>query len=89
MGMTREQFATESATEPQEGTLAKMIEQRTAQIPSDVFLWAALGSIAGSLCLKMRNRPHDALFVGQWAPTFLIFGLYNKIVKTHGSDRRD
>jgi hypothetical protein len=25
-------------------------------------------------------------FVGQWVPTFLIFGLYNKLVKLHGSD---
>jgi hypothetical protein len=48
-----------------------------------------LGSIGGALCLKMYGRSHDALFVGQWAPTFLILGLYNKIVKTHGSDRLD
>jgi hypothetical protein len=32
------------------------------------------------------GRDKDALFVGQWAPTFLILGLYNKIVKTVGSD---
>ena len=25
-------------------------------------------------------------FVGQWAPTFLILGLYNKLVKQLGSD---
>jgi hypothetical protein len=24
---------------------------------------------------------HVSFFVGQWAPTFLIFGLYNKLVK--------
>lgn len=89
MGMTREQFVTDQAAEHQEGVLARMIEQQTAQVPSDVFLWAALGSIGGALCLKMYGRSHDALFVGQWAPTFLILGLYNKIVKTHGSDRLD
>jgi hypothetical protein len=33
------------------------------------------------------DRKHDALFVGQWAPTFLILGLYNKLVKVAGSDR--
>jgi hypothetical protein len=27
-----------------------------------------------------------ANFVGQWAPTFLILGLYNKLVKLEGSD---
>jgi hypothetical protein len=26
------------------------------------------------------------LFVGQWAPAFLILGVYNKLVKQHGSD---
>jgi len=24
--------------------------------------------------------------VGQWAPTLLILGIYNKMVKLHGSD---
>ena len=28
----------------------------------------------------------SVLFVGQWAPTFLILGLYNKLVKLLGSD---
>ncbi len=28
-------------------------------------------------------------FVGQWAPTFLILGVYNKIVKVAGSDKFD
>jgi hypothetical protein len=27
--------------------------------------------------------------VGQWAPTFLILGVYNKLVKQLGSDSRD
>jgi hypothetical protein len=35
----------------------------------------------------MLDRDHEALFVGQWAPTILILGLYNKLVKQHGSDR--
>jgi len=70
----------------EEGRLAHMIENQTAKLPSDTFLWLAGASIAGSLTLKMMGRPHDAQFVGQWAPTFLILGLYNKIVKILGSD---
>lgn len=70
-----------------EGGLAKPIEDFTAQLPSDTFLWAAGASILGSLALKVSGRDRDALFVGQWAPTFLILGLYNKIVKVAGSDR--
>jgi hypothetical protein len=33
------------------------------------------------------DRHNEALFVGQWAPTILILGLYNKLVKQHGSDQ--
>jgi len=72
--------------EHREGAVARTIEEQTAKLPSDTFLWLAMGSIAGSLTLKFLGRGKDALFVGQWAPTFLILGLYNKLVKVAGSD---
>jgi hypothetical protein len=72
--------------EHEEGVVARTIEQQTAKLPSDTFLWLATGSIAASATLKIMGRDKDALFVGQWAPTFLILGLYNKIVKVLGSD---
>ena len=72
--------------EHEEGVVARSIEQQTAKLPSDTFLWLAGASIAASLTLKMMDRDKDALFVGQWAPTFLILGLYNKMVKLMGSD---
>ena len=72
-----------------EGILAKTIEEQTAKLPSDTFLWAAIASIGASLTLKFMGRHKDALFVGQWAPTFLILGLYNKLVKQLGSDRTE
>ena len=72
--------------EHREGPIARSIEQQTAKLPSDWFLWAAFGSIAGSLAFKLSGKDHEALFVGQWAPTFLILGLYNKLVKLHGSE---
>ncbi len=72
-----------------EGPLARAIEEQTARLPSDTFLWLAFGSIAASLTLKMTGRERDALFVGQWAPTFLLFGIYNKLVKQLGSDRTE
>ena len=82
-----------TANNPQhkEGKVAKSIENQTAKIPSDVFLWAALGSIAVSLTLKFmgKKRQHDALFVGQWAAPFLLLGVYNKLVKLQGSDKSD
>src|SRR4051794_7741954 len=75
-----------SAADHSEGTIARTIEQQTAKLPSDTFLWAALGSIGLSLGLMLTGQNKKANFVGQWAPTFLILGLYNKIVKLHGSD---
>jgi hypothetical protein len=80
---------TTSSTQHTEGPVARAIEGQTAKLPSDTFLWAAGASIAGSLILKMLDRHHEALFVGQWAPTILILGLYNKLVKQRGSDQFD
>ena len=73
--------------EHREGRLAKGIEQQTAKLPSDTFLWAALGSMGLSATLQLMRKPGVANFVGQWAPTLLILGVYNKLVKQHGSDR--
>jgi len=69
-----------------EGTVARSIEQQTAKLPSDTFLWAAVGAIGTSLTLQMMGKQHASQFVGQWAPTLLILGLYNKLVKQLGSD---
>jgi hypothetical protein len=73
-------------TDQREGSVARSIEQQTSKLPSDTFLWAALGSIGASLVLQVMNKKEYANFVGQWAPTLLILGLYNKMVKLHGSD---
>ena len=70
-----------------EGPVARGIEHYTAQAPSDWFLWAGGASIVASATLQLLGRKEDANFVGHWAPTFLILGLYNKIVKVAGSDR--
>lgn len=76
------------ATGYKEGTVAREIEQRTKMIPSDWFLWGAVGSIVLSLTMKLMDRDEDSSFVGQWAPVLLILGLYNKVVKQHGSEER-
>lgn len=69
-----------------EGKVAKTIENQTAKIPSDVFLWSSIASMGASLTLKIFQQNKLALFVGQWAAPFLAIGIYNKIVKTEGSD---
>ncbi|WP_299823947.1 hypothetical protein [uncultured Pontibacter sp.] len=71
----------------EEGPVAAAIEEYTARIPSDVYLWAALGSMAVSATLKVLRKDEEALFVGQWAPSFLLLGVYNKLVKQLGKDK--
>jgi hypothetical protein len=70
-----------------EGPVARSIEQQTARLPSDLFLWAALGSIGASFILEVTGHEEKSRFLGQWVAPLLIFGLYNKIVKVAGSDR--
>ena len=72
-----------------EGPVARTIEEQTAKLPSDIFLWSALGSMAISLGLKIAGKKHTSLFVGQWAAPFLLLGIYNKLVKQEGHDSTD
>ena len=72
--------------EHKEGPVAEAIEEQTAKLPSDIFLWAALGSMAVSLGLQIAGKKERSLFVGQWPAPFLLLGLYNKLVKLEGHD---
>ena len=79
--------ATGEAMRHSEGKVARTIENQTAKVPSDIFLWAALCSMGTSLALRVAGRKHASLLVGQWTTPLLVLGLYNKIVKVAGSDR--
>ena len=70
----------------EEGTITKTIEHYTSKVPSGVYLSLAVGSIGLAALLKLAGRKDDANFVGQWVPTILLLGLYNKLVKVQGSD---
>jgi len=73
---------------PAEGKWTKRIENQTAKLPSTFFLSLAIGAIAYSAVNKMINpKSNVASFVGLWAPTFLLLGVYNKLVKIEGNDR--
>ena len=69
-----------------EGELTKTIEHYTSQVPSGTYLSLAMGSLGLSLGLRLLGQKHAATFVGQWVPTILILGLYNKLVKIEGSE---
>jgi hypothetical protein len=73
----------------EEGNVAKTIESQTAKLPSDVFLWSALGILAASTTLFFVNQRHTSLLVGQLVAPMLLFGIYNKMVKQSGHDRTD
>jgi hypothetical protein len=68
-----------------EGRLARLIEQQTAKLPSDFFLWTAFGAMGLSLFYEWRGRHNASRMVGMWAPTLLTMGVYNKVVKMIGS----
>jgi len=78
-----------SSESHKEGKFAKMLEDQTAKIPSDAYLWAAVGTMALSLSLFLSGKKHSSMFFGQWAPSLLIIGLYNKLVKIEGHDKQD
>jgi len=74
------------AGEAKEDQVTAAIEKVTAQAPSSLFLGLAIASIAASITCKIAKKDHEALFVGQWVAPFLLLGIYNKMVKQHGSD---
>jgi hypothetical protein len=57
------------------------VESQTAKVPSLAFLGLAVGAMAASAVLVLTGRKQLGNFVGQWAPSILIMGLYNKLAK--------
>ena len=54
----------------------------TDQIPGNVWYWSAVFSVLVSAYLFLMGKRDWSIFVGQWPPTFLLFGLYHKLVGT-------
>jgi hypothetical protein len=74
---------------PIEDEFTKNIESYTAAIPSSTYLGVAAGAIALSLFCQITGRGKWGNFIAQWVPTWLIIGVYNKVVKLEGHDRFD
>jgi hypothetical protein len=70
-------------TDPQTTAVAaqQSFFRLTDNIPEEAWYWAALGSIAISATLKLAGKDDAAIFVGQWPPTFLLFGLYHRLIQ--------
>jgi hypothetical protein len=71
--------------QPSEDEFTKSIEKNTASLPSSAFLGIALGAIGLSLLCQVTGKGKWGNFIAQWVPTWLIIGLYNKVVKQAGA----
>ena len=72
-------FNRPEAVRHSEGEVAKTIEEQTAKLPSDWFLWAAIASMGAAAALQLSRRRSASLFIGQWAAPFLLFGVYKRL----------
>ena len=74
---------------PTEDQFTKIIESYTAAVPSTGYLAVAIGAMGLSLVCQVAGRGKWGNFIAQWVPTWLIIGLYNKLVKIEGHDQSD
>lgn len=75
---------------PKEGEMTKRIEDVTAKVPSVGYLVLALGSLALSAGLTaFTKKKFLANFIGLCGPSFMLIGIYNKLVKLEGHDSID
>src|SRR5512145_420120 len=72
-----------------EDRLTESVKEYTAAIPSSAYLGVAVGAMALSLFCQITGRGKWGNFIAQWVPTWLIIGVYNKMVKLEGHDRHD
>ena len=72
-----------------EDEFTKTLEEYTGALPSSAYLGVALGAMALSLFFQITGQGKWGNFIAQWVPTWLIIGLYNKLVKLEGHDQFD
>ena len=51
------------------------------RVPSQVWYIAGVASILASAYCQATDRKQLALFIGQWPPTFILFGLYPRLIR--------
>jgi hypothetical protein len=79
---------TETTRTPRKGSVSKMIESYTSEIPSGAYLGLAIGGICLSAAVAVLSKQKGwANFIGLWVPTLMLTGIYNKLIKLESSDR--
>jgi hypothetical protein len=71
----------EPTMQKEEGKVTRQIEERTSKVPSGAYMGLAFGSMVLSAGFMIAGNKQVANFIGQWVPTILVLGLYNKVVK--------
>ena len=64
-----------------EGKTTSAVDKATGRVPSMAYLGLAVGAMVASAALVLSGRKQLGNFVGQWAPSILVMGLYNKLIK--------
>ena len=72
-----------------EDSFTKSVEEYTSEIPSSAFLGVAVGAMALSFVCQVTGQGKWGNFIAQWVPTWLVIGVYNKLVKLEGHDHTD
>lgn len=87
--MTKEKQTAKEAREAARRGMKRMREgepmeaaiEVTEMMPPSVYLYATGASIlASAILFSVKNRDW-ALFIGQWAPTFLALGIFANVIK--------
>jgi hypothetical protein len=68
-----------------EDQITRMIEHQAAKLPSDLFLFAAIGAMGVAVAFELAGNSRMSRFVGMWPPAILTMGMYNKLVKVLGT----
>ena len=73
-----------------ESKVAKVAETKPKETQPSIFITLAGAAIALSLGLALSKKKKSwAVFVGQWAPTILLLGIYDKVIKTDSSSKEE
>lgn len=59
------------------------------EVPSSVYFGLTLGSITASALLFLMGKRHTSIFIGEWAPTFLVSALFYKLLNPSARNTRE
>ena len=85
----QDNLTTEHALSRTEGEFTKKVEEYSASLPSAAFLGVAAAAMGVSLLCQVTGKGKWGNFIAQWVPTWLMIGLYNKLVKVEGHSQTD